>query len=789
MGRKAETTLSALTELLRRMDADELAALLTARPDAAVTPEPRSVGELAMRLGNDHSVRSALYRLSTPQIELVEALQALGDGCPRAELEQLIGVGEQVDPGVLEALLDALRRLALAWPDGTVLRLAPALEQMATDPLNLGQPAAILLGELTVGQLGQIAAPYGIRGLRRKSDWVDALVEVLSHPARLHRVLEAAPPGVEETVQRLVWQSPRAHAPVQFALYGTHSYGLPPAIMWLTQHGLLLPSGWDAGQMPREVALALRGPEYHPAVHIAPPALATAEADPAPITRVSIVDSVQRALGLMSISPAQQLTTGGVGVRELRRISRELGSTEVEVRLWLELAASSGLLRPDENGDVLPTETTDSWLAKPAGAQLTDLIIAWRAIRSVPTHCVSAEGKQLPALEPGTGALIGPPLRTDLLELLAEYPARTAVTDLDSLVDVLAWRYPLRYHSAEALGPYLVATWDEAQRLGLIIDDTLSVLGRAVATEAYHEELVERAGQILPAPVGWATFLPDLTAVVSGPPSAELSRLLDLVANLETRDTASTWRLSPSSVRRALDAGHTADGLLAQLADVSDRPLPQPVEYLIKDAARRHGQLQVRAVSCVVCTTDPAVAAEIAAHRKLSGLELSHLAATVLGSAKPAEETLRLLRGAGYSPVQQSPTGQTVVERVAPRRVPGPPLPRPRTASTPPAPATPAALARRLVGGADPEDLVVTSYEQEVAAYALTLNGAQARLLAHAIEHRSPVLIDYISVSGGLTRRTIEPIALFSDVVQAWCRLRNAERMFRLDRIRAVAPA
>ncbi|MGH4024109.1 MAG: hypothetical protein ACRDRV_05940, partial [Pseudonocardiaceae bacterium] len=254
MGRKAETTLSALTALLRRMDADELAALLTVRADAAVAPEPRSVGELAMRLGNDHSVRSALYQLSVPQIELVEALQALGDDCSHAELEQLLGVGEHLHRVVLDELLDGLSRLALAWSDGAVLHLAPALEQMAADPLNLGQPAATLLNELTVGQLGQIAANYDIRGLRRKSDWVDALVAILSQPLELHRALATAPPGVEETVERLVWQSPRAHAPVQFALYGTHSYGLPPAIMWLTQHGLLLPSGWDAGQMPREVA-------------------------------------------------------------------------------------------------------------------------------------------------------------------------------------------------------------------------------------------------------------------------------------------------------------------------------------------------------------------------------------------------------------------------------------------------------------------------------------------------------------------------------------------------------
>lgn len=785
MAHKAETTFSALTALLRRMDAAELAALLAARPDAAVPPEPRSLSELAMRLGTDNSVRTALYELSVPQMELVEAVQALGDGCSRTELEALLGVPDSLDPAVLDALLGTLRKLALVWPDGPVLRIGPALDQMCTDPLALGAPAVTLLTELTVGQLGQIAAKYDIRGQRRKSEWVEALVGVLADPEQLHEVLGHAPDGADETVRRLVWQSPRAHAPVQFALYGTHSYGLPAAVTWLTQHGLLLPSGWDAGQMPREVALALRGPDYHPVLHVERPALATAEVDPAPITRVSIVDSVQRILALMSISPAQQLATGGVGVRELRRIARELGSTEPELRLWLELPAAAGLLRGDENGNVLPTDAADSWLNKSAGAQLTDLITAWQAIGSVPSQGTHADGKPLPALDPGAGTTIGPALRADLLRLLAEYPARTAVTDLDSLADLLAWRYPMRYRSATALRPDLLATWDEARCLGLIIDDTLSVLGRAVATDAHPDELIDRAGQILPAPVGWATFLPDLTAVVSGPPTAELSRLLDLVANLETRDTASTWRLSPSSVRKALDAGHTADGLLAQLAEVADRPLPQPVEYLIKDAARRHGQLQVRAVSCVVCTSDPAVAAEIAAHRRLAGLELSHLAATVLGSAKPADETLRLLRSAGYSPVQQSKTGQTVIERVAPRRVSS--LPSPRRPSTP-APVAPAVLARRLTSTED-GGIGLTDYEQEVRSVATALDDAQARLLAHAIEHGTPVVIDYLSASGRLTRRIIEPLGLFFDAVQAWCRMRNAERVFRLDRIRAVTPA
>jgi predicted DNA-binding transcriptional regulator YafY len=81
-----------------------------------------------------------------------------------------------------------------------------------------------------------------------------------------------------------------------------------------------------------------------------------------------------------------------------------------------------------------------------------------------------------------------------------------------------------------------------------------------------------------------------------------------------------------------------------------------------------------------------------------------------------------------------------------------------------------------------------TAWEQEVRASAPDLDDAQARLLAHAIEHGSPVRIDYVSTSGNHTQRVIEPIALFFDALQAWCRLRDDERVFRLGRIRAVAP-
>jgi len=47
----------------------------------------------------------------------------------------------------------------------------------------------------------------------------------------------------------------------------------------------------------------------------------------------------------------------------------------------------------------------------------------------------------------------------------------------------------------------------------------------------------------------------DLTAVVTGTPSAGLLELLDSAAGPESRSGAWTWRFSPASIRRALAAG------------------------------------------------------------------------------------------------------------------------------------------------------------------------------------------------------------------------------------------
>src|SRR5690606_35855569 len=115
------------------------------------------------------------------------------------------------------------------------------------------------------------------------------------------------------------------------------------------------------------------------------------------------------------------------------------------------------------------------------------------------------------------------------------------------------------------------------------------------------------------------------------------------------------------SVRRALDRGHDADELLEELAAVGS--VPQPLEYLVRDVARRHGEVTVTTVGCVVQASDPALLAEIAAHRRLTRLGLRLLAPTVLVPTCDAERTLAALRDAGYAPVPVADTGEFTIRR------------------------------------------------------------------------------------------------------------------------------
>lgn len=344
--------------------------------------------------------------------------------------------------------------------------------------------------------------------------------------------------------------------------------------------------------------------------------------------------------------------------------------------------------------------------------------------------------------------------------------------------------------------------------LGVLARGTLSRLGAALlAGDA--AALSSTACRLLPAATGTVLIGADLTAVAAGTPTAGLTELLDSVADRETGGTASVWRFSAGSIRRALDAGRSADSIAEGLAAAAAGHLPQPLSYLIADTARRHGRVRLAQAACVIHSEEAALLAEIAVHRKLAKLGLRRLAPTVLISRTPLAKTLAALRAEGYAPVAEAADGAVRVEKEerrraalpvpAPRRAPGSAGPRflPGAVQQVGGPGSLRDLAARLRAAPpsspepDPDDGVPfeTDTEEIIAGYAGRLSLTDVRQLAHAVDTGQAITIEYDAASGGHSVRSVSELVLDPPYLHAWCHLRNDERVFTLSRIASVMPA
>lgn len=373
---------------------------------------------------------------------------------------------------------------------------------------------------------------------------------------------------------------------------------------------------------------------------------------------------------------------------------------------------------------LLPSERYDAWAAATPAGKLLALVATWAVVPEVFTYWPDDSGETPVALiSPSDGYAV--PLRRGLLRALATLPEGRGLASgpeaRAELRERVAWFEPLLGTSllGESLDEpeeeaefdgRLDATLAEAELLGVVSGGALTAIGRAVcallaAGAADHFPAVPGAAAdpdasgldglgadvacrpalaqavaglrdalrgSLPAPSTTARFQSDLTATVTGAPAPELAELLSAVGDIESEGHAVVWRISPASLRRAYDAGHSAEEIAERLAAVSANglALPQPLTYTITDTARTHGRLRVVRSACCVRCDDPTLITEVAGTRGLAKLRLRRIAPTVLISTAPPDETLAALRAVGYAPTLEAETGTTVLERAPAQRAP-----------------------------------------------------------------------------------------------------------------------
>jgi hypothetical protein len=262
-------------------------------------------------------------------------------------------------------------------------------------------------------------------------------------------------------------------------------------------------------------------------------------------------------------------------------------------------------------------------------------------------------------------------------------PARAAV-GVAGLGRLLAWRQPMVWPDPaggpDELEPTVRAVLDAAAFLGVAVvvgeRAQAGLAAEALLAGTGPTGLAEAAADALPDGPDRFLLAGDLTVVAPGGLAPGVETRLAGLADREAAGSG-TWRISDASLRRAFDEGGTADEVLAFLRRHSSTPLPQALEYLVADVARRHGRLRVGGATTYL-RGDPATVA--GAVRSAAGrrLGLRELAPGVAVTGRSQRELLAALRKAGEAPLAEEPDGSPRpegprpvrhVQRVAPDRL------------------------------------------------------------------------------------------------------------------------
>ncbi len=710
--------------LANRSD-EELAVLLAARPDVLYPSPPRNVSALVSRLSAWQSVTICLSGLDRFAHQLLDGLCLLSGPATAQQVTGVLGAGAEVSVEEVAIGLERLVALGLAWVDagnkgkaagvagGAPVHVADQLRRANPRPAGLGPPLAQLVAGLqrsvvdTMTRNVGISPTKGSKAKPRKAEAVAMLAKVLGDPARLAELVAEAPAEARVILDSLV----AGHG---ISMLGsTHWYGQAPRtpLGWLQSRGLVVSVSWNRVEVPREVGLALRG--GRPFAHLTPrpPGLVTEDigdgtgADAASAAAADVLSGIEELCDEWGRSPAGSLKSGGLGARELKRASKAVGRDQGDIPLLAELSVAAGLLAA-QGGEVLPTPAFDDWLASAPADRWLTVVRGWLAAERWPSLAGQRDvnDKPIPALQPDNRSHHARDQRSDVLAALAAVKEGQVATR-DSVAEYAVWRSPGRWGFGPAR-PAVLVTWvlDEAAALGVTAGGGLSPPARALVA---GDEAGARAAaeDLLPPPTNSVTLQADLTALAPGTLHPSLACELHLAADVESKGAATVFRFSEASVRRALDAGRSAAGLLDFLAEHATKGVPQTLAYLVSDVGRRHGRMRVGPAASYLRSDDPALLAQAMRSRRAAGLGLSQLTPTVVVAQAPVGEVLAALRADGLLPAEESVDGALVSAQPAPRRAAPAPTRSPAPGKTPSPPELAAVVAqlRSAPAGSAPE--------------------------------------------------------------------------------------
>lgn len=431
-------------------------------------------------------------------------------------------------------------------------------------------------------------------------------------------------------------------------------------------------------------------------------------------------------------TPARALAKGGIALPDAKRLGAATGVDPDRLRPLLALAAAAHLV--ERQGDSwLMTSAGETWQQRDPPGRWSSLAAAWRA--GVPANLI-------PLLETRLSAGWDESL---LQDVRYSFPAGGAILS-SRMGDTVA--------SAEMIGIHACGV---ASSFGVS-----AVTGDLAAA-------TKRLVELLPDEVQQVYLQHDLTVVSPGPLAAPLDARLRKMADVESAELATSYRISPASLSRAMAGGESATSIAEFLRSISLSGLPQPVSYAIQEAERRYGRLRVGSNSDgggYLRSADGSLLSTVAVDRALGSLGLRPDGQHRLRSRQSVDTLFWALTDARYPVALEDERGEIVDIH---RRV------RSSLDSAPVRPAASAAdeLAARLIA-------TDTNSSADQAQQWL------ARQLTTAVRERATVTVSISMPGGEIAEYVVQPSSMGKDRLRARDKRADIERTFPLRSILSV---
>jgi Helicase conserved C-terminal domain len=305
-----------------------------------------------------------------------------------------------------------------------------------------------------------------------------------------------------------------------------------------------------------------------------------------------------------------------------------------------------------------------------------------------------------------------------------------------------------------------------AERIGVSHNGWLSSWA-ADALAGKYSKASSAAAAFLPEPQNRLICQADLSLITPGPLPTEIEILLRRFADTEQIGMASTYRLSALSISHGLETGLTETEIRDLLVKLSEKPLPQPVDYLIREAGVRFGRLTISAgeleTKSVVKSLDTILLAQILNDSRLKPFAMYALPDSSIGCRFEPEMLYFGLREAGYSAVRVGTDGKVI------------------------SPRSPIANSEKQEQVSTVASDIQRLREQDQKLGSEPDGDDLVRSIQLAIKNKSIIIIGVITNSGAEVEFTLEPIGFANGRLRAKDKKADIERTLPLSSITRVA--